>query len=121
MEWFFFLLMGGIFFISLYWIREKYTIFRLFLFASTTLLFGLLLTSGINFPSGTSIVTVGATTTQTTTYTTYTAELSGTNSFPILYGISWGMIITGILGLLYSLLEVFRWVYAPNDKPVRML
>lgn len=121
MEWFFFLFMGATFFISLYWVREKYTIFRLFLFSSVTLLFGLLMLSGISFPSGSTSTVSGSVTTQVVTYTTYTASLTGTNSFPVLYGLSWALMLSGFLGLVYTLIEVFRWVYSPSEKPVRML
>lgn len=121
MEWFFFLFMGAMFFISLYWVREKYTIARLFLFTVESLLFGLLLSTGISFPNGTTSVVSGATTTQTVNYIVYTATLTGTNSFPVLFGLSWILIVLGILGLIYSLVEVFRYIFTPNEKQIQLL
>lgn len=121
MEWFFFLFVGLLFFISIFLIREKYTIFRLFLFTSISLLFGLLLFTGINFPSGTTSTIVGSTITQTTTYTTYLASLDGANSFPLLYGLAWVLVLLGVFGLLYSLIEVFRWIFYPNERQIKMV
>lgn len=121
MEWFFFLFMGALWFFSLFLAREKLTIARIALFAGASIIFGLLLSTGISFPSGSTSTISGSTTTQTLTYTTYTATLSGANSFPPLYGLSWLLIILGILGLIYLFLEVYRIIFAPQDTTVRWM
>lgn len=121
MEWFFFLFMLAGWFFSLFLIREKYTIARLVMFAGASLLLGLMLSTGISFPNGTSSTTVGSTTTQSIQYVVYTAQLSGANSFPVLFGLSWLLIVLGILALIYAFIEIYRMVFAPNDRVIKWI
>lgn len=113
--------MGGLFFFALYLVREKYSIARLALFAGISLILGLMMSTGISFPNGSTSTVVGATTTQTVQYVTYTATLSGANSFPPLFGFSWLLVILGILGLLFTLIEVFRFIFTPKEKQARLV
>lgn len=121
MEWFFFLFMGALWFFALFLARERLTIARILLFAGTSIIFGLMISTGISFPSGSVSTTAGSTTTQVLTYTTYTAALSGANSFPPLFGLSWILIVLGILGLIYGFIEIYRMVFAPKDATVKWL
>lgn len=111
--------MGALWFFSLFLAREKYTIARTALFVGASLIFGLLLSTGISYPTGKTITTVGATTTETITYTVYTATVNGANAFPPLFGLFWILIIIGVLGLIYLFLEIYRAVFAPSDQPVK--
>lgn len=121
MEWFFFLFMGILWFFSLFLAREKISIARIALFSGTCLIFGLLLSTGISFPNGSTTTTSGSTTTQVLTYVTYMAKVSGANAFPPLFGLSWILIILGILGLIYLFLEVYRSIFAPTDQTMKWM
>lgn len=101
-------------------VREKYTLARLALFAGTSLILGLFLTTGISFPSGSTFTTVGNVTTQTVTYVTYTAALSGANSFPPLYGLAWLLVVLGILGLIFLFRDIFMTIFYPKEKIDRL-
>lgn len=119
MDWFVFLFTLPLWFFSLFLVREKYTLARIVFFAGSSLLFGLLLSTGVSFPSGQTITTIGATTTALVSFTTYTATLDGVNSFPLLWGASWLLIVLGILSLIYSFIEIYRYIFAPKDKQIR--
>jgi len=119
MDWFVFLFMGGLWFFALFQARQEFTMARTALFVGVSIIFGLMLSTGINFPSGTVSTTAGATTTQVVTYTLYTATIDGSNAFPPLFGLSWLLIILGVLGLLYLFVQVFQTAFTPDKKPIR--
>lgn len=119
MEWFFFLFMAALWFYSLFQARQEFTLARTALFVGVSLIFGLMLSTGISFPNGFTSTTVGSTTTQVVSYTVYTATLSGANAFPPLFGLSWLLIILGVLGLIYLFWQTFQQVMNPEAKPIR--
>lgn len=106
--------------LAMFLVREKYTLARLALFAGVSLLLGLFLTTGISFPNGSTFVTTGATTVQTPNYLTYTAELSGPNSFPPLYGLAWLLVVLGVLGLIFLFRDTYLTIFAPKERLDRM-
>lgn len=115
MEWFFFLFTTILWLFLFYLVRENSSYIRIFPFSIITLVFGVLLSSGINFPSGFTSTTVGATVTQTITYTTYNALLDpGVNNFAILWALSWGLIVFGIATLIFSFVKAYQTLIEPQ-------
>lgn len=109
MEWIIFLLITGIWLFSLFLAREKETYFRRTLFSFITFILGTsILFSGISFPDGSTTVTTGTTSVQTIDYVTYTAETTGTNSSPHLWGLGWALTLIGIFGLLFWFTGTFE-------------
>ena len=115
MEWFFFII-GAIFWSFLFYlVRENpNSAARIALFSFINIIFGVMMLSGVNYPSGSTIVTSGSTVTQTITYTTYEAALSGTNNFPLLYGLAWGTIVLGIILLFYTIVAAYNQIFNPK-------
>lgn len=108
MEFFTFILATFAFFISLTLARENPTWWRKTIFTFFTLILGAgIFFTGVAWPNGYSITTVGSTTTQTLTYITYLAATKGTNSVPFLYGIGAILLLYGIFGLIFTFTDMY--------------
>jgi hypothetical protein len=116
MDWFVFLFTGILWVFFFNFAIQKATAFRSFIYSGLSLVYGVMFSTGISWPSGMSITTAGNTTTQTLTFTTYLPTLSGTNSFPILFAIQWGLILLGIIGLLYTFIKMMNEYLKTNSK-----
>lgn len=113
MEWFYFLISTLIWIFFFYLVRENsQSAPRITLFAFITIIFGIMLLSGVNFPSGSTVTTAGSVSTQIITYTTYNASLSqGTNNFALLWGVAWGVIVMGIILLFYAIVMGYNQLF----------
>lgn len=115
MEWFSFIIGATFWAFLFYLVRENpRSAARIGLFSFINIIFGVMMLSGINYPTGSTIVTTGSTMVQTIVYTTYTAELSGANSFPLLYGFAWGTIVLGIVLLFYTIIAAYNQIFSPK-------
>lgn len=109
MDWFIFVLIAIIWLISLAFFLDKKTLIRGFLTGAMFFFIGaILITSGITYPNGWTIITSGSTQTITQTFT------STTTTAPYINLVGWGLFFFGF----YFMIEVWTYILTLGNSAI---